>query len=232
MRGLSQVLLFAGARLPIMNPYDTAIEEYASRNTRAVDQVFLDLKEETYEKMSNPGMQVGQVEGTFLRLLVAMTGAKRVLEFGTFTGYSAMMMASALPAEGVLFTLDRDPEAVEIAKRYFARVPYGRKIRVIMGDARETVHDIEGPIDFAFIDADKEAYEQYYEATLKLLRPGGMIALDNMLWYGKVLDPPHDDKDANAIVAMNEKINNDERVENVLLTVRDGIMLVRKLPTP
>jgi caffeoyl-CoA O-methyltransferase len=110
-------------------------------------------------------------------------------------------------------------------------VPYGKKIQVVMGDARETVRDLQGPFDMAFIDADKEAYDLYYEATLKMLRPGGIIALDNMLWYGKVLDPPVDDKDAQAIVAMNEKINGDKRVENVLLTVRDGIMLVRKLPT-
>ncbi|MGD0816937.1 MAG: class I SAM-dependent methyltransferase [Methanomassiliicoccales archaeon] len=215
-----------------MNPYDKAIEDYACKSTRAVDQVFRDLKEETYAKMSNPRMQVGEVQGTFLRLLVAMIGARRVLEFGTFTGYSAMMMASVLPPGGVLYTLDRDPEAVEIAKRYFARVHYGKKIKVIMGDARVTVQNIKGPIDLAFIDADKEAYDLYYEATMKILRPGGIIALDNMLWYGKVLDPPADDKDANAIVAMNEKINNDRRVENVLLTVRDGVMLVRKLPKP
>jgi caffeoyl-CoA O-methyltransferase len=215
-----------------MNPYDKEIEDYACLSTGAVDQVFRDLKQETYAKMSNPGMQVGEVEGTFLRFLVAMTGAKRVLEFGTFTGYSSMMMASALPPRGIIYTLDRDPEAVEIAKKYFARVPYGKKIKIVMGDARETVQDIKAPIDMAFIDADKEAYDLYYEATLKILRPGGIIALDNMLWYGKVLDPPVDDKDALAIVAMNEKIKNDIRVENVLLTVRDGVMLVRKLPTP
>lgn len=215
-----------------MNPYDVSIEEYASKNTREVDQVFRDLKEETYAKMSNPGMLVGEVEGTFLRFLVAIMGAKRVLEIGTFTGYSAMMMASALPPEGELFTLDRDPEAVDIARRYFARVSYGNKIMIITGDARETVHGIKGPIDLAFIDADKEAYDLYYEVILKILRPGGMIVLDNMLWYGKVLHPPQDDKDANAIVAMNQKINGDKRVENVLLTVRDGVMLVRKLPTP
>jgi caffeoyl-CoA O-methyltransferase len=215
-----------------MNPYDTAIEEYATRSTRAVGPVFRELREETYAKMSNPGMQVGEVEGTFLKLLVAMTGARRVLEFGTFTGYSAMMMASALPPRGVLYTLDRDPVAVDMAQRYFDQVPYGKRIKVVMGDARETVHGIKGPIDLAFIDADKEAYDLYYEATLKILRPGGMIALDNMLWNGKVLDPPEDDRDARAIVAMNEKIRNDERVDNVLLTVRDGIMLVRKLPIP
>jgi caffeoyl-CoA O-methyltransferase len=214
-----------------MNPYDMAIEEYAVNNTRAVDQVFRDLKEETYAKMSNPGMQVGEVEGTFLRFLVLMTKARTVLEFGTFTGYSALMMASALPPKGKLFTLDLDPVAVAIARKYFDLVPYGKKIKVIMGDARKTVDQIKGPIDLAFIDADKEAYDIYYEATLKILRPGGIIAFDNMLWYGKVLDPPKDDRDAQAIVAMNEKIRNDKRVENVLLTVRDGIMLVRKLPT-
>jgi caffeoyl-CoA O-methyltransferase len=215
-----------------MNLCDQAIEDYASKSTGAVDQVFLDLKEETYAKMSNPRMQVGEVEGTFLRFLVAMIGARRVIEFGTFTGYSAMMMASALPPRGVLYTLDRDPEAVGIAKKYISQVPYGKKIKIIMGDARETISRIKGPIDLAFIDADKESYDLYYEATLKILRPGGIIALDNMLWYGKVLDPPIEDKDANAIVVMNEKIRNDERVENVLLTIRDGVQLVRKLPTP
>ncbi len=202
------------------------LDSYSCRMSTKVEKLFEDLRKETYEKTSNPGMQVGAVEGRFLRMLVLMTGAKRVLEVGTFTGYSALMMASALPEDGVLLTLDRDKYSNAIARKYFDLAPFGSRIRVVMGDAREQIKTVEGPIDFAFIDADKESYDIYYEAALKLLRPGGMMALDNTLWSGAVLDP--EDPASKSIDAINRKIAKDKRVEAVLLTVRDGVTLVRK----
>jgi caffeoyl-CoA O-methyltransferase len=202
------------------------IEEYVDRYTGKVDRVFEALRKKTYADCDNPGMQVGKVEGSFLRMLVAISGARSVLELGTFTGYSALMMASALPEDGRLFTLESDESHACVAQRYFDKVSYGKKITIVHGDARVTLAKIKGPIDFAFIDADKPSYDFYYEKVLRLLRPGGVIAFDNMLWKGGVLEPKG--RDAKAIHALNRKLSKDDRVDKVLLTVRDGIMLVRK----
>ena len=206
---------------------DLRIEEYVKRRTTAPDPLFEDLRKETYAKTANPGMQVGKVEGRFLKLLVELSGAERILEFGTFTGYSALMMASGLPVGGVLYTLDRDEVTNSIARRYFARAPYGDKIRPVIGEARETMKQIDPPIDMAFIDADKKAYDLYYEEVIgRLLRPGGLVVLDNTLWRGSVVDPS--DEDGKAIDAINRKIAKDPRVEAVLLTLRDGVTVARK----
>jgi caffeoyl-CoA O-methyltransferase len=202
------------------------IEEYAEKYTGKVDRVFEDLRKKTYADCDNPGMQVGKVEGSFLKMLVAITGARTILEIGTFTGYSALMMASALPKDGKLCTLEFDEIHACVAQEYFNKVSYGDKITIIHGDARDTLERVKGPIDLAFIDADKSSYDHYYERVLEVLRPGGVIAFDNMLWKGQVLNPKS--KDARAIHAMNRKLVKDERVDKVLLTVRDGIMLVRK----
>lgn len=202
------------------------LDEYSQQYTTMVERLFEDLREETYAMTSEPHMQVGKVEGSFLRMLVQMIQARTVLELGTFNGYSALMMASGLPKGGVLYTLDKDEVTGAIARRYFARAPFGHKIRPVMGDARETIRTIKGPVDLAFIDADKSSYDLYYEEALRLLRPQGMMALDNMLWSGKVLDPQ--DEDSRAIHLLNQKIARDHRVEAVLLTIRDGVMLVRK----
>jgi caffeoyl-CoA O-methyltransferase len=203
-----------------------SLDEYSRLHSTKVDKTFEALRKETYAATSHPEMQVGPLEGRFLRMLVLMTGARTVLEFGTFTGYSALMMASALPEDGVLYTLDRDEVTNKIARKYFDKAQFGKKIRPILGNAKETIKTISGPIDLAFIDADKTAYDFYYEEALKRLRPGGIIVMDNMLWEGEVLSP--EDDDGKAIDALNNKIAKDPRVEAVLLTVRDGIMLVRK----
>jgi len=206
---------------------DLRIEEYVRRRTTVPDPLFEDLRKETYAKTANPRMQVGMVEGRFLKLLVQLSGAKRILEFGTFTGYSALMMASGLHEGGVLYTLDKDEVTNAIARKYFSRAPYGDKIRPLMGDARETMKRIEAPIDMAFIDADKTSYDIYYEEVMgRLLRPGGLVLLDNTLWGGSVTEPS--DEDGRAIDAINRKIAKDPRVEAVLLTVRDGITIARK----
>jgi caffeoyl-CoA O-methyltransferase len=157
-------------------------------------------------------------------------GARRVLEIGTFTGYSALCMAEGLPDDGELITLDRDPEATRVARDFFDRSPHGRKIRLALGDALESLRALpaSSPFDLAFIDADKERYLDYYEEILPRLRPGGLLVADNTLWSGRVLDPQA--ATDRAIAAFNARLTSDPRVENVLLPVRDGLMLARKLP--
>jgi caffeoyl-CoA O-methyltransferase len=208
---------------PIVDP---GIERYAEEHSSEVPPLLSRLAEETLRTMKSPQMLSGRTEGQLLRILVKMTKAKRVLEVGTFTGYSALMMASALPPDGELVTLERDPRAEKVARRYFAESEHGSKIRLLMGAALDTLASLSGPFDFAFLDADKENYPRYYERILELLRPGGMLAVDNVLWSGKVLDP--EDEETKAIDELNERARRDPRVDHVLLTVRDGVLLARK----
>jgi caffeoyl-CoA O-methyltransferase len=203
------------------------IEAYAAAHTSPLPPLLEELIEETKREMGGRALMLsGQLEGTLLQMLVASPGARRVLEIGMFTGFSAQMMAAALPEDGTLITCDIDPKAIAIAKRYFARSPHGKKVEVREGPALETLTTLEGPFDFVFIDADKPNYVAYYEAALPLLAPSGMMAVDNVLWSGNVLDPLDDN--AKAIAAFNEHVRNDARVSCVMLTVRDGLTLVRK----
>lgn len=205
---------------------DPALEDYARAHSDPPSALLEALREETYAKMQHAGMQVGPLEGAFLRMLVRLCGARRVLEVGMFTGYSALCMAEALPDDGELITCDVDPAAEAIARRYFAQSPHGKKIRVAMGRAIETMADLKPPFDLVFLDADKESYCEYYERALELLRPGGLVVADNTLWGGRVLAPekPSD----HGIVAFNRRVASDPRVDRVLVTVRDGVMLARK----
>lgn len=205
---------------------DKDIERYVNEVTQEVEPVFEMLREETYRDTSNPGMQVGRVEGTFLRMLVAISGARRILELGTFTGYSALMMASALPDDGILLTLDNNEGHLSIARRYFSMVEYGKKIRPLLGNALDILRELEGPFDLVFIDADKENYPAYYEMAMERLQNGGLIIVDNALRGGAVVSP--EDETDRATDKLNRIVAKDARVENVLLTVRDGIMIARK----
>jgi caffeoyl-CoA O-methyltransferase len=202
------------------------IEDYAQAHTDPLSPLFEELREVTYARMVAPQMQVGRMEGSFLRMLVKLARARRIVEVGTFTGYSALMMAEGLPEDGELITCDVDPVATEVARSFWARSPHGRKIQLRLGPALETLRTLQGPIDLAFIDADKTGYGAYYEALVPLLRPGGLLVADNTLWSGRVLQPqaPND----YAIAAFNAQVAADPRVENVLLTVRDGMMLALK----
>ena len=202
------------------------IEEYAQEHSDDVEPLFHELRDQTFAEMASPEMQVGRLEGRFLHLMVKLTSARRVLEIGMFTGYSTLMMASALPGDGELITCEIDPKAEAIARRAFARHPDGRKIQVRMGPALDTLKSVAGPLDLVFIDADKGNYVAYYEAVLPLLRAGGLIVADNTLWSGKVLDPKTDAD--RAIVRFNDHVAGDSRVEKVMLTVRDGMTLARK----
>jgi caffeoyl-CoA O-methyltransferase len=206
---------------------DPEIEEYAASHTTPDGELFERLAEETRAKTTAPQMMVGRIEGRFLATLVALSGARRILEFGTFTGYSSISMASALPSDGKVITLDVDPEATAIARRYMDESGHGGKIEIRLGPALETLQDVAGPFDLVFIDADKENYVNYYEAALPLLADAGLLIADNVLWSGRVVDDDGDES-TRAIKEFNEHVRADDRVVSVLLTVRDGMTLVRK----
>lgn len=190
------------------------------------------LRQET-RKLPSGGMISSSDVGAFLALQAQAVGAKRALEIGTFTGYTALKVASVLPDNGQLICCDISEEWTNIGKKFWDEAKLSKKIDLRLAPALETLNALlkdgqAGSFDFAFIDADKKGYDIYYEACLKLLRPGGVIVLDNMLWDGAVADPHVQDDTTQAIRAMNEKISKDSRVNSCLLTVGDGLMLVYK----
>lgn len=209
-----------------MNIVDDSIERYAFENTRREPENLRDLAALTRERMELPQMLTGRVEGRLLKMLVQLSRPRLVLEIGTFTGYSALSMAEGLGEEGRIITCEVDPEARRVAQTAFDASPVGHRIELRFGPALDTLRDIDEPLDFTFIDADKTAYLAYYDEVVPRTRQGGLIVLDNMLWSGEVLDPQSDS--ARALATLNERIATDERVENVLLTVRDGVQLARK----
>jgi len=202
------------------------IEEYCARHSVRESSLLTELAKETYRSTDLPQMMVGQVEGDFLRLLVRILNAHRILEIGTFTGYSALAMAEGLPEDGKLITLDINSNSTEIAKRYWAQSPHGKKIELKLGPALQTIKTLEGPFDMVFIDADKENYVNYWEASLPKIRSGGILVADNVLWSGRVLHPQ--ESSDKAIVAFNKFVASDSRVESVMLTVRDGMTVAWK----
>ena len=207
---------------------DEQVEHYAEEHTTPVGDLFERLAEETRAKTTAPQMMVGRIEGQFLARLVRLSGAKRILELGTFTGYSSISMASALPAGGRIITCDVDPDATAIARRYMDESGFGDRIEIRLGPALETIEALEGPFDLIFIDADKPNYIAYYEAVLPLLSEDGLIVADNVLWSGRVLDEDVDDS-TRAIKEFNEHVRSDSRVISVMLTVRDGMTLIQKI---
>lgn len=202
------------------------IELYAIAHSMAVPSIHEELRSQTQSDTDLPQMQVGDLEGRLLYVLAKLIGARNAVEIGTFTGCSALHIAEALPEDGRLITCDIDPEATAIAQSYWDRVPWGHKIDLRLGPAMDTIATLQDPIDLVFIDADKSGYIGYWEALLPKVRPGGLMVVDNVLWSGRVLEPESDsDK---AIVAFNQHVRADDRVEHVLLTVRDGITVARK----
>ncbi len=202
------------------------IERYAVAHSTSMHPLYERLKAETLSSTDMPQMQVGPLEGRLLTLLTRLTGARLAVEVGTFTGYSALSIAQGLADGGRLITCDINPVTTAIAQRYWNEAPWGGRIELRLGDATETVAAIEGPIDLVFIDADKANYVTYWETLLPKVRPGGLLVVDNVLWSGAVLDPQTDS--ARAIASFNSHVLNDDRVEHVMLTVRDGITVARK----
>ena len=209
-----------------MDFIDEKIEQYAFDHTSEEGELLRRLEKETYEKLEIPQMTTGRIEARLLKLLARLVGAQRILEIGTFAGYSALSMAEALPEDGTLVTCDEDPVAIAFAKKYFSESRHGKKIKQMEGPALESIKKLTGSFDMAFIDADKINYSNYYEAILPMIRPGGLIAVDNVLWSGRVLDPQ--DESDRAIHEFNERVVKDQRVESVLLTVRDGLNCIIK----
>lgn len=208
-----------------MLPLPEGIDNYLCVHTSREDPLLHELAEDTLQNVPMARMLTGQIEGTLLRILVNALGARRVIEIGTFTGYSALSMAMGMPEDGELITCDIDPENTAMAQRYWDRSPHGSKISLRLGPALDTLKTLDGPFDFAFIDADKENYVPYWDAVVPKMRSGGLIAVDNVLWEGKVLDPP--DALSKTIVAFNLHSRHDDRCEQVMLSVRDGITLAR-----
>ena len=203
------------------------VEAYAEAHSMPESDVCRRLREETYRSIEFPQMVVGPLEGAFLKMMTTLVEAKRVLEIGTFTGYSALCFAEALPDDGTVITCDIDVETTEMAKRYWAQSPAGRKIEARLGPARETMQTLEGGFDLIFIDADKLNYVDYYHRGLELLAPKGVMLIDNVLWSGEVLKHPAPDSATGALQDLNRVVAADPRVTSVLVTIRDGVLVVR-----
>ena len=206
---------------------DPAVERYAEERTTAPPPWLEELERETREALSAPQMLTGRVEGRLLETLVWVSGARRVLELGTYSGYSALAMAAALPDGGRIVTCELDPERADFARRHFDASPYGDRIEIRVGPALETVRSLDGPFDLVFVDADKSGYPDYYDAALPLLAPRGLLVVDNTLWSGRVVEPDGEDENARTLAALNDRIAADDRVVAVVLPVRDGVTLVR-----
>jgi len=209
-----------------------SLYEYLLANSLREPPVLARLRDETANRPM-ADMQIGPEQGQFMRLLVELIGAKRTIEIGTFTGYSALSVAMSLPKDGKLIACDISEEYTAIARRYWAEAGLAARIDLRLAPALETLDGLladggAGTFDFAFIDADKEGYDGYYERCLTLLRPGGLIAIDNVLWDGNVVDDSDQSADTRAIRALNAKMLKDDRVTISLIPIGDGLMLARK----
>jgi len=204
------------------------IEAYAQAHSIPESNLCRALREETQRRMESPQMIVGPLEGAFLKMMTQLVQATSVLEIGMFTGYSTLCFAEALPANGTVLTCEIDEESAALARQYFARSPIGKKIEVRMGPALDTMRNLKAPFDLIFIDADKINYVNYYRRALDLLSPRGVILIDNVLWDGDVLKQPAPDEKTAAIQELNRVVATDPRVSAVLVTIRDGVLVVRK----
>jgi caffeoyl-CoA O-methyltransferase len=211
------------------NELSTIIEKYIDDHTDEPSPLLSALVKETEELTGRAFWSIGKIEGKFLQLLVKISGAKIAVEIGTFTGYSALIIASALPEDGGLITCENNAQHAEIALRFFKRSAFGSKIRLELGPALATLKQIsDSSVDFVFIDADKPSYSRYFEESMRILRSGGLIFVDNVFWRNKIFKQPITNKNAKAIAAFNEKVKNEDRAEKVMLNIRDGVYLIRK----
>jgi caffeoyl-CoA O-methyltransferase len=206
---------------------DPKIDRYTEEHTTPPPELLQRLARETHEQLETPQMLTGTVEGRFLEMLVWASAPQLVLEIGTFSGYSALSMAVALPDGGRIVTCEISAEHAEFAQRHIDESPYADQIEIRLGPALDTIAGLDGPFDLVFIDADKTGYSDYFDATLPKLAPRGLIVIDNTLWSGGVLDPAEDDENTRALAALNDRLVQDDRVVTVQLPIRDGVTLVR-----
>lgn len=205
-----------------------AIENYAATFSSEEDEVLKELNRETHLKVMLPQMLSGHIQGNFLKMISFMMQPKRVLEIGTFTGYSAICFAQGLKEDGKLFTIDINAELEDMCRSYFEKAGLTEKIDYRIGNALNIIPELDEKFDLVFIDADKINYSNYYDLVFDKVNKGGFIIADNVLWSGRVTEEKKN-KDTAALHAYNEKINNDNRVENYLVPIRDGLMVARKL---
>ena len=211
-----------------MDIADPKLEEYAERHTTPPEELLQRLAEETRNTLRVPQMLTGTIEGRLLELIVYGLGARRVLELGTYSGYGTLSMAAGLPPDATIDTCELEPEHAAVARRYITEAGYADRVTVHEGPALDTIDRLDGEFDFVFIDADKENYVNYYEAVVPRLTPRGLIAADNTLWSGRVVDDAEDSPETRAIRAFNDHVAADDRVVSVMLTVRDGVTLIRR----
>ena len=205
------------------------IANYVDSHTDDLSPLFQDLLAETEKITGRSFWSIGKVEGKLLQLLIKISNARRVVEVGTFTGFSALVMAEALPEDGILTTCESSREYADMALRYFNKSPYGKKIQLKLGPALQSLAAIpDNSADFFFIDADKPSYGFYFDESLRILRAGGLIFVDNVFWRNKIFKKKITNENARAIAAFNEKVLQEDRVEKVMLSVRDGVYLIRK----
>jgi len=204
-------------------------EQYAEENSTPHDQLLQKIVRETNAEHVHAQMLSSNTQGKLLQMVSNMIRPGRILEVGTFTGFSALCLAGGLPADGQLHTIELRKEDAEKALGYFNESEIGKKITLHLGDARSIIPTLKETWDLVFIDADKVSYIEYYELTLQNLRPGGWIIADNVLFHGQVLEEEVSGKNAKAILAFNEYVKNDARVEQVMLTVRDGLLIIKKI---
>ena len=207
-----------------------ALEQYVETMSSPEDALLRELERETYLRVINPRMISGHIQGKFMEMLVRMLRPRRILEIGTFTGYSALCMAAGLDDGGIIDTCEIDDELEEMIRSFFDRSQHGGKIRLHIGSALEIAPTLGERYDLVFMDGDKREYTAYYNTLMDngLVGSGSFILADNILWYGKVVEPvAKGDKQTQAIVDFNRMIRKDERVENVIIPIRDGINLIR-----
>jgi caffeoyl-CoA O-methyltransferase len=209
---------------------DEAIMQYCELHSEEEDEILKELSRETHLKVLKPRMLSGHLQGKFLYHMVKLTHAKNVLEIGTYTGYGSICMARGLEEGGKLLTIDINAELEEMVRKYIKKSGLEEKIEYRVGNAMEVLPRLETLFDLIFLDADKINYVNYYDLTVERLRPGGVLLADNILWSGKVLAKNRKklDKDTEAILRFNKLVNEDPRVENMILPFRDGIMMARK----
>ena len=207
------------------DPYQ--LEEYIEAHATTPDAVLQELYRYTDLHEMNPRMMSGPVQGKFLQFLCQMLKPQRVLEIGTYTGYAAICIARGLPESGKLVTIEANREYEDTLRHYFDKAQVTEKIELILGDAKAVIPVLNETFDLVFIDADKVSYPTYYNIVMEKVRPGGFILADNVLWDGKVLNAQTKERDTQALIAFNDMVQNDPRVENVLLPIRDGLMMIR-----
>ena len=205
------------------------IEDYIRKNSSKEPEILKDLNKETYLKVLNPRMLSGHIQGRFLSIITKLIKPKKILEIGTYTGYSAICMAEGLIENGIIHTIDINEELVSIQNKYFAKSKCNNSIIQHVGDARNIIKNINEKFDLVFLDADKENYIEYYELVIEKVKKGGLIIADNVLWTGKVVEPEKDDDELTQyLIDFNKMINEDDRVENIILPLRDGLNIILK----